>query len=120
MPKKEAAGCLPACLASHLHFWGKGRGEGRGPALHTGMRVLEGPEVRPSSHPEPPCLGQKRWRQLCCQPKVHAGPPGPSRARDVLAMNYTTPAGAEFRGSSCDPEPHTEIAVGLGMHRANR
>lgn len=44
----------------------------------------------------------------------------PNGARDVLAMTYTTPGGAEFRGSSWDPEPHTEIAGGLGMHRASQ
>lgn len=83
---------LPAWL--HTYTWGKGRGEGR---VRPARRARESQrlwEVRPSSHPEPPRLGRKRWRQLCCQPKIHASPPGPQQSQGwARVMNYTTPRG---------------------------
>ena len=113
---------LPACLPGFTPtLLGKGEGGGQGSGLahraRESWKVLRSVPPHTLSHP---AWGGKDGDSSAASPRSTPAHRVPSRARDVLAMNYTTPGGAEFRGSSCDPEPHTEIAVGLGMHRASR
>ena len=74
-------------------------------------KVLRPVPPRTLSHP---AWGGKDGDSSAASPRSTPAHRVPGRARDVLAMKYTTPGGAEY------PEPHTEIAVGLGMHRASR
>lgn len=67
-----------------------------------------------------PAWGGKDGDSSAASPRSTLAHRVPNRPRDVLAMNYTTPGGAEFRGSSWDSEPHIEMAGGLGMHRASQ
>lgn len=110
---------LPAWL--HTYTLGKGKGLRQGSGLarraRESLKALRSVPPHTLSHP---AWGGKDGDSSAASPRSTPAHWVPSRARDGLVMNYTTPGGAEFRGSSWDPEPHTEIAVGLGMHRASR
>lgn len=66
MHKKDTSCFLPG-WPYNLHFWGKGKRQGRGLACGLDMSP-EGPQGQSFLTPRAMCLRQKRWTHMCCQP----------------------------------------------------
>lgn len=67
--KGNCASCLPGFPFPIVYTFGEREGlRARVWPRGLGLRVLEGPEVSPCSHPEPRCLNRKDGNKLAASP----------------------------------------------------